>query len=78
MDKVLDLRTTGGNLGHRVNETGAKAETGLGSLLRQCSSLALELCLGEDIGEVSWSLQNERDGWREKIMGGSVVSVSVI
>lgn len=73
MDEVLDLRTTGGNLGHRVSEAGAKAGTELRSLLRQCSSLALELCLGGDIGEGSWSLQNERDGWREEIIGRSIV-----
>lgn len=73
MVEVLDLRTTGGNLGHRVSEAGAKAGTGLGSLLRQCSSLSLELCFDEDIGEGSWSLQNEKDGWGEEIMGRSIV-----
>lgn len=59
-------------MGHRVSEAGTKAGTGLGSLLRQCLSLALELSLGEDIGEGSRSLQNERDGWREEIMGRSI------
>lgn len=34
--------------------------------------LSLELCHGGDIGEVLWSLQNERGGWNEKIVEGSV------